>query len=725
VKLDLRDAFHGRVTVQEVTLKSVDFRVPMGSRPGESGTVPFRFSLREGTIRRTSQQLELDLTGQAFDAVRCRISGTVDLAGWKKKELREPLDIQIAKFLDEARPSMDSIRRILDRIDWGEEAEAVLTLNGVRPTLSGLCLSFSLTGRNGLVDGQVLDRWSLKMDCREGRIAPVEGLFECGGDAMALQGWVDLVHRRLDLSAQGQWNSATVLRRVRSWIPKESARPPDAVLRGAARMEIHTGDVAWSNVTEKVSGRVQIEEPAELYGVPFSRLDLEARREGMRMRLNVRELDLGWIAGANRLSGSGFYHLDTREFSGKAEGTGQPAQILALLTPSEVYIMGGIRFLGEAPRLSVDFLGQIGDISKLELTGQVAGRDFVYQGTAVDEASFDISIREQVVYFTRMVVKRPEGALTGFVTLFYREGRVEFEVDSRISPEAAARILGPIPHRFIQKFRIEGPASVVGKGWLMYRRPVSGDLRIEVVSEKTGMDWALADRIAFTATLKGQRLSLRDLSGSAYGGSFSGEAWIEWPDDPEIKPTYSLCGTLDKADLKRILNDIQPGRKDTFEGAVTLQADLTGQIGVGTGATVSGTGSCKIQGERLLSLPLMGGLSRFLARLSPGFGYLSQSEMRADCQVKDSRILTRNLILSGPVLSMRARGTLGFNLSLQFVVEAQLLRRGPVASTVRVLTLPLTRLLEFELKGTVSEPQWNPKNIPGDPFLSPETAPDK
>lgn len=724
IRFDLREALRGRAVPVEVSLAGGEIRVPLGEDADSDLPEIFRVSVHQARVRRSGSRVQVDLSGGLLDGLALRISGSPDLAGWPGAAPRQNLRQTIDPWIGRAVPVLRAVRQVSDHIVWGDRAGILLEWSGGPDVPAGGELNVRAEGRNSFFYGQALEEWSVHAPVREGRIEPLDAEFACAGDRMRLRGRVDTVGRILDLSAEGTWNSASLLRRVRSWIPDEAARPPDPVLRGSARIEIRTGEVAWTNAASSLAARIRIEDPAEFFGVPFSRLDLQVRRDGDRLLWNLAELELGWIAGSGRVTGDGSFCPATGELAGKASGTGDPAGVLAFMTPAEAHRFGNLRFLGEPPRLSAEFRCVFGAEPRVELTGRVDGRDFVYQGTSVDEAGFDLSVRDETVRFDRLVVRRPEGELTGSVALFLREGQVGFDVQSRLDPDAVARVIGPATHRFIQQFRFEGPASVAGGGKLNYRNPVSGDLRLEVEAQRAGMDWALADQIACTLALSGRRLEFTGIRGQAYGGSLSGDAVIDLPAAGEERSSYTLRGEISNAEVARILRDIRPDVTPNPElGRVTLRTDMQGRIGEGCGPTVRGTGSCEIRGSRLFSLPLLGGLSRIFSRIAPGFGYLSQSELTADCRIQDSRIHSRDLRLTGPLLSMRARGSLGFDLSLDYILEAQLLRRGPIAGTVRILTLPLTRLLEIELGGTVLEPRWRTRNFSTEEFPAPERKP--
>ena len=105
-----------------------------------------------------------------------------------------------------------------------------------------------------------------------------------------------------------------------------------------------------------------------------------------------------------------------------------------------------------------------------------------------------------------------------------------------------------------------------------------------------------------------------------------------------------------------------------------------------------------------------------LSQLLPDFSAFAQTEAGGDFAIRNSRIYSRDIRLEGTVFSVKANGSFGFDNTLDYVAEVQLLRGGMVAKLVRLATLPVTRLLEFRLGGTLSEPTWKPENLTLDIF---------
>jgi hypothetical protein len=171
-------------------------------------------------------------------------------------------------------------------------------------------------------------------------------------------------------------------------------------------------------------------------------------------------------------------------------------------------------------------------------------------------------------------------------------------------------------------------------------------------------------------------------------------------------------GRFDNTDFTAALRAVTDRIEQSHEGRLSGTADLTGFVGVGQGHTATGRGTIHIEDGRLLEIPIFGGFSRHLARIIPGVAFTSQSDFHSVFRIARGRAVTEQAELQGALLTMQARGAYGFDRSLDFVVEAKLLRKGLVAEVVRLLTLPVTKLLEYDLTGTLSAPQWIPRNMP-------------
>ncbi len=155
---------------------------------------------------------------------------------------------------------------------------------------------------------------------------------------------------------------------------------------------------------------------------------------------------------------------------------------------------------------------------------------------------------------------------------------------------------------------------------------------------------------------------------------------------------------------------------EKLRGALDATGKISGMIGQGQGPTVTGSGTAKIRNGFLMETKLFAGLSYLLSKIMPSFSAFAQTEATGDFAIRNSRIRSEDIRLEGTVFSVKAGGSYGFDNTLDYVAEVQLMRGGVVASLVRWATMPVTRLLEFRLGGTLADPTWKPQNLTLDVF---------
>ena len=156
---------------------------------------------------------------------------------------------------------------------------------------------------------------------------------------------------------------------------------------------------------------------------------------------------------------------------------------------------------------------------------------------------------------------------------------------------------------------------------------------------------------------------------------------------------------------------------DPYTGELSVNAVVSGILGSGTCHTVTGSGKITVHQGHLFQIRLLGGLSQLLSRIYPGLGFAAQTDFTAPVTIGNCRVHTDNASLEGAVVSVSGQGDYYFNEKLNVNVQVQLLRAGVVASVIRAVTFPVTKLLEFNLGGTLKEPHWRPVNLPKELFL--------
>lgn len=333
--------------------------------------------------------------------------------------------------------------------------------------------------------------------------------------------------------------------------------------------------------------------------------------------------------------------------------------------------------------------------------------------------------------FDSFELLRPEGRASGDLSIDLERKEVELDILSGCSYDAILGIIDEdLPGRF-DWMQFSGPLQVAASGHVNYGTWELSDMRGTVSARDVTLKGVPFEQLEFKARMQAGVLDIGDISAQACDGVLQGDFSVDLPPSSDAGRTnnnydYTLSIDIDDADfadmvavLKKAFLDREESEKDDeiYKGVVDLQVDMKGASSNGVNVVRSGEYTVEINKGRLFQIPLLGGLSKYLSKLIPRFGYLSQTELVASGLVRPDRILIHEVELRGDVITVKGHGDYYYDHSLDVDVQVVLLRKGVAASLLRIITFPVTKLFEFTLTGTLEEPAWHMKNIPKELFL--------
>jgi hypothetical protein len=121
---------------------------------------------------------------------------------------------------------------------------------------------------------------------------------------------------------------------------------------------------------------------------------------------------------------------------------------------------------------------------------------------------------------------------------------------------------------------------------------------------------------------------------------------------------------------------------------------------------VRGSGSATIRDGNIFAIPLLGPLSPLVAAVLPGSKatYGQARQANADFSIRDGVFSVSDF--RGLTTAFVIKGGGDINYETHAVdLEARINTRGPTG----VLLFPVSKLLEYEARGTIKEPRWMPK----------------
>ncbi len=394
-----------------------------------------------------------------------------------------------------------------------------------------------------------------------------------------------------------------------------------------------------------------------------------------------------------------------------------PNDFAPFLNSNQLRIARRFGFERERPHFTGSFRRTTRPETNITVAGRLSADSFTYRGVAIDSMQADLVHTGDTIRLDGWRFARPEGVTTGSLVVPLHQRDIHVSLDSTMHPVAIAGMVSPRLHQAVSLWRFDGPVAMRARGMV----DGSGleeitDLVLEVDGRRMGRGRWIADEAQFTLHAYHGVYATTNLTGRAYDGTFQGTVRVEpLPAGPEHR--FIVRATLADADFARIALAYAEAGEAPPSGRVHLTLQVTGLVSDAFGPVTRGSGSLFIKDGAVFRTRLFGGLSELLSRLVPGLGFVAQTDMACTFRIEESAVFSDDIRLEGDVISMRAEGEIEFDGQARMRVEVQLLRRGPVAALLRLLTMPVTKLFEFRMTGTLDDPKWRPINLPKELFL--------
>lgn len=375
-------------------------------------------------------------------------------------------------------------------------------------------------------------------------------------------------------------------------------------------------------------------------------------------------------------------------------------------------VMERFSFHADPPSLDLAFDVPAGE-GPVEVKGRFQSSEFAYLGAAIGFANITWQCewgeaQRRLVLNPLVLVSRGR-TLSGWVTIDLARQWLDGEIASMLDLNTIARIAGVPRDKVPESWRFGDVLKMHAKGRFAYGDPAGTDLEVTADGRDLRIDRFQFNELSLRWAVKGLRHELTDVRGRFAGGSINGWASIApEPGYPGGRHYQMRCEVLN-AELGRLLEMTGSRYEGTMEGRVygTVELEWAAGGGVPPGK-MTGSGGVSIAGGRLFSLPLFGGLTKLLASRFEGIDTLVvQREARATYTISEGRFRSKDMRIEGDFFSVEGEGecTLDGKLNFSVKVRPATERRG-IGSMVRALTAPISKLLEFRLEGTLSNPQW-------------------
>ncbi len=431
--------------------------------------------------------------------------------------------------------------------------------------------------------------------------------------------------------------------------------------------------------------------------VPLSDLSADFSWDGERTMLrDVRVRHASGELAADLLDAPGDFRLNIESsINPVAVRTLAPADLAKFLSEWEV---------PRSPAARIAIRGSTRDPQTWTGEGNIAVQRARFRGVWANSATANVHLGNGAIEFKDLHVTRDEGVGTGAFTYDYTHHEIRVDnVHTHLRPTDAIYWIAPKLFKAVAPYKFRSPPNLIANGVVQYRGGENTRLTISVDSP-SGMDYVFLgktlpfDRVKGNLLITDDRVQLNPVEGTLFSGAVRGEADIS---TAEKNPHYSASLSFDGVDF--------PQLTELYFKYETSRGQLAGtynwQSAGDDTRTMTGTGEIKVSNGDVFAIPVFGPLSGFIAAIIPGAGYSIAKQATATFTVKDGVIRTDDFKVSGKLFGLVGHGDIHF-LEDKLNFDVRINASGP-----GVLLTPVYSLFEYKGEGSLSKPNWHPKNF--------------
>jgi hypothetical protein len=366
----------------------------------------------------------------------------------------------------------------------------------------------------------------------------------------------------------------------------------------------------------------------------------------------------------------------------------------------------------EPPVLRGRIEGRWNARERTRLDLHVAATNFSFKGETVASLEADARYADAWVYLDQIRIAHETGIVTGEHARIDVEGERMYvtNVFSTADPYRATGLMGPKTARAITPYKFATPPTVHLNGSFPFRESKTSDLHFQIGGGPFA--WSKFNVPAITGVVHWvtNTLTVTNLSADFYGGRLGGAAWFDF--SPKDGADFNFHMVALNSRLQSLMTDIT-GKPSKLEGDIDIDLGITSAT-TEDWKSWQGFGTAKLRDGYLWDIPLFGIFTKLFDSIQPGLGSSRVSEAKATYIITNSVIFTRDMELRSLAMRLQYDGTVDFDTQVNARVQAELFRdtaKG-LFSIVSFALMPITKLFEYKVTGTLADPKKEPLYIP-------------
>ncbi len=350
------------------------------------------------------------------------------------------------------------------------------------------------------------------------------------------------------------------------------------------------------------------------------------------------------------------------------------------------------------------------DLDQLVVTGDINGTNGAFRSVQITGFNTTLLYSNNLVVLDPFAVTCPTGMVNGALRLDLRSQLYDIDLEITSNPRVVSPMGGTNLAHYFRHYHFTDDILVKVKGLIDARKDEKTALAVTMGGRGMGYGPFTFDRLTAQAMAIPGQVLISNMAGVIYAGTITGRLDLALGGKID---TFHADFSVTNISLDQMAAAVSSQPTNQYEGIISGNVDITGDIPERKGwPGLRGTGSIIIKDGRLLRIPVFGGLSKLLEKIYPGLGFSEQNLLEASLDFHDGAVHTDDLRLSGSVVSLSADGYYRWSDELNFHVKVHPFRDGSIASVLRIVTMPISFILELEMTGTLKNPSWKAANFP-------------
>lgn len=409
------------------------------------------------------------------------------------------------------------------------------------------------------------------------------------------------------------------------------------------------------------------------------------------------------IQGSKGRADIELYYDGEKTFKAKLDSTVDPTQFAVLLGPQAQPFFNSLRFRSDGPVVHADFSGSGPRMEGMAVSGRIHIFDFTYKGVDLKEVRSSFHYLDSELDLPDVYVRRAEGEGSGSVKHNFATRIVRLQnVKAKLNLGETARVISSKLEEYAAPYRFLAAPYAEASGVVDVDHQKLTDLKVHIVSPEGMVYKFLGKDVTLTkldADLSFKGSDLRILPRKpfgVFGGKMEADLGISLtPDAP-----YRAKATITDADFGALMR--------TYFGNSEISGKLGGQINIKGRLedmkSIDGFGTMTVTKGALYDIPIFGGFSQVLNSIVPNLGYAVADKALAEYIFKDGVIQIDKVDVYSTAFALIGKGSYDYVQD-----QVDLTMRVNMRGLMGIALFPVSKLFEYEGKGTLNDTKWSPK----------------